>query len=109
MYARTRCSCVCRSKESIVPSSRCVTAYHRADVALRGKTKVKLSGHVAESTQSRMSKGEPHTSGASSRGCAAWQYWKLASYQNSAGTATPPALISISSRSMFAASENNWP
>ena len=39
-----------------------MAVYHSAEVALRGTTKVKLSGQVAESTHRRMSNGEPHTS-----------------------------------------------
>ena len=39
-----------------------LSAYQSAEVALRGTTKVKLSGQVAESTHRRMSNGEPHTS-----------------------------------------------
>ena len=45
-----------------------LSAYHSAEVALRGTTKVKLSGHVAESTHRRMSNGDAQMYGAKSLG-----------------------------------------
>ena len=39
-----------------------LSAYHKAEVALRGTTKVKFNGQVAESAHRRMSNGELHTS-----------------------------------------------